>query len=93
MFDLTTYPKKQEIPQLKTVFSTLDTLCNPLYNMVKKQNVAQQRLGLQNYLPKASLCPGGRDSSLQELLLGVEQNVLVASDDGGPLPAQPGDRA
>ena len=26
MFDLTTYPKKQEIPQLKTVFSTLDTL-------------------------------------------------------------------
>ena len=27
MFDLTTYPKKQEIPQLKTVFSTLDTLC------------------------------------------------------------------
>ena len=24
----------------------------PLYNMVKKQNVAQQRLGLQNYLPK-----------------------------------------
>ena len=64
----------------------------PLYNMVKKQNVAQQRLGLQNYLPKASLCPGGRDSSLQELLLGVEQDVLVASDDGDPLPAQPGDR-
>ena len=29
MFDLTTYPKKQEIPQLKTVFSTLDTLCQP----------------------------------------------------------------
>ena len=27
MFDLTTYPKKWEIPQLKTVFSTLDTLC------------------------------------------------------------------
>ena len=27
MFDLTTYPKQQEIPQLKTVFSTLDTLC------------------------------------------------------------------
>ena len=26
MFDLTTYPKKWEIPQLKTVFSTLDTL-------------------------------------------------------------------
>ena len=28
MFDLTTYPKKQEIPQLKNVFSTLDTLCD-----------------------------------------------------------------
>ena len=27
MFDLTTYVKKWRIRQLKTVFSTLDTLC------------------------------------------------------------------
>ena len=27
MFDLTTYVKKWQIRQLKTVFSTLDTLC------------------------------------------------------------------
>ena len=29
MFDLTTYVKKWRIRQLKTVFSTLDTLCAP----------------------------------------------------------------
>ena len=29
MFDLTTYVKKWRIRQLKTVFSTLDTLCLP----------------------------------------------------------------
>ena len=28
MFDLTTYVKKWQIRQLKTVFSTLDTLCS-----------------------------------------------------------------
>ena len=30
MFDLTTYVKKWQIRQLKTVFSTLDTLCPPV---------------------------------------------------------------
>ena len=34
MFDLTTYPKKWEIPQLKTVFSTLDTLCVATYELI-----------------------------------------------------------
>ena len=33
MFDLTTYVKKWRIRQLKTVFSTLDTLC-PLDRLI-----------------------------------------------------------
>ena len=40
---------------------------------------------------KSSLGPGGWDCSLEELLLGVEQDVLLASDDGNALSAEPGD--
>ena len=40
---------------------------------------------------ESSLGPGGWDCSLEELLLGVEQDVLLASDDGDALPAKPGD--
>ena len=39
MFDLTTYVKKWRIRQLKTVFSTLDTLCH-LYSIVMGWNDA-----------------------------------------------------
>ena len=34
MFDLTTYVKKWRIRQLKTVFSTLDTLCTDICKYV-----------------------------------------------------------
>ena len=58
---------------------------------LKKRGVAQQLSCVQKLSSKASLRSGRRDCSLQELLLGVEQDVLVAGDDGDPLPAQPGD--
>ena len=40
---------------------------------------------------ESPLGPGGWDCSLEELLLGVEQDVLLAGDDGDALPAEPGD--
>ena len=40
---------------------------------------------------KSSLGPGGWDCSLEELLLRVEQDVLLAGNDGDALPAEPGD--
>ena len=60
--------------------------------MVKKTKFCSATIGFAKLSSEASLRPGGRDSSLQELLLRVEQDVLVTSDDGDPLPAQPGDR-
>ena len=49
----------------------------------------------KNYLPGPKplcvLVDGTTPYSLEELLLGVEQDVLLASDNGDALPAQPGD--
>ena len=49
MFDLTTYVKKWRIRQLKTVFSTLDTLCilsqffDSLIILIKKRESPKRR--------------------------------------------------
>ena len=40
---------------------------------------------------ESSLGPGGWNCSLKELLLGVEQDVLLAGNDGDALHAEPGD--
>ena len=50
--------------------------------------VCVQKLSSRSESP---LGPGGWDCSLEELLLGVEQDVLLAGDDGDALPAEPGD--
>ena len=72
----------------------LKKLISEKYNnfTTEKTKCCSATFGFAKLSSEASLRPGGRDSSLQELLLGVEQDVLVASDDGDPLPAQPGDR-
>ena len=72
----------------------LKKLLSEKYNnfTTEKTKCCSATFGFAKLSSEASLRPGGRDSSLQELLLGVEQDVLVASDDGDPLPAQPGDR-
>ena len=55
MFDLTTYVKKWQIRQLKTVFSTLDTLCqvSPFHlHLTLLIQIAPARLPIS--------CPGQR---------------------------------
>ena len=48
MFDLTTYPKKWEIPQLKTIFSTLDTLCQcSIHKILSMHNVTIKHINAQ----------------------------------------------
>ena len=47
MFDLTTYVKKWRIRQLKTVFSTLDTLC---YQNVREPVCKVTKLRGEDYL-------------------------------------------
>ena len=60
---------------------------------LKKTKVAQQLYEIKKLSSGAetSLRPCGWNCSLEELLLGVEQDVLLASDNGDALPAQPGD--
>ena len=68
----------------------LKKLISEKYNnfTTEKTKCCSAIFGFAKLSSEASLRPGGRDSSLQKLLLGVEQEVLVASDDGDPLPAQ-----
>ena len=65
----------------------------PLYNMVKKQNVAQQRLGLQNYLPKP-LCVlvEGTAPCRNSCLELSRMSWSPAMMETPPLPAQTGDQ-
>ena len=64
----------------------LKKLISEKYNnfTTEKTKCCSATFGFAKLSSEASLRPGGRDSSLQELLLGVEQDVLVTSDDGDP---------
>ena len=63
MFDLTTYVKKWQIRQLKTVFSTLDTLCSSVAAHRDWIDKETQRHGLHGPLRGGAFCaPGGEDT-------------------------------
>ena len=77
MFDLTTYVKKWQIRQLKTVFSTLDTLCTPDQRFVleycstgcpkKVVDIILRASGSKNWSP---------DIALKILLATVENRIF-----------------